>query len=134
MLFKKYVEVPANTAELTPVWEPLTVMQGTIQQWIIFSDPEAADLLHYKVEYHGSQIMPFRGNKWIEGFLEPITLVENIKIDTPPFVLDFKGYNEDDTFTHEFFVYVNIIQEKAVEPYEMDESLWDKMKGLFGGG
>ena len=134
MIFKDHVTIPANTSANTPVWQQFKVMQGTITQWLIFSDPEAADLLHYKASYQGSQLIPFRGDDWLEGFLEPITLTENIELDKPPYVIDLRAYNEDDTFSHEVWFYVNIIKEEPVQPFKVGESAFQKFRKLFAGG
>lgn len=131
MLFKQYVNVPANTTAKSPVWQQFKVTKGTITQWLIFSDPEAADLLHFKLSYQGSQIIPFRGNEWLEGFLQPVTLTENIELNKPPYVLDVRAYNEDDTFRHEVWIYVNIVKQQSVELPEPSEGAVNKFMKLF---
>ena len=134
MLFKQLVEVPANTAESSPVWEKLHVQKGTIIQWIVFSDPEAADLLHYRAKYHGTQIFPFIGVNWAEALLTPVPIVENLELKTAPYVIDIEAYNDDDTFEHEAWFYVNIVQEKAVELPQTSVNVIERFKALFGGG
>ena len=134
MLFKQYLSIPPNTPMLTPVKAQLSVLKGTITQWLIYSDPEAADLLHFKCSYHGSQLIPFRGGEWVEGFLQPITLTENIELSSPPFVIDVEGYNEDDTFRHEFYMHINIVKHKPIELPGPSEGAIDKFKKLFYGG
>lgn len=134
MLFKKYVSVPANTPMNTPVWEKFKVMKGTITQWIIFSDPEAADLLHFKVSYQGSQLIPFRGDSWIEGFLKPIIITENIELDKPPYILDIYAYNEDDTFPHEIYIHPNIVTKEPLSPLSSNANAFERFKNMFSGG
>lgn len=116
MLFKKFQSVPANTTESAPNWQKLQVMKGTIKQWIIFFDPEAADLLHIKVVYHGSQLIPWAGNEWLTGFFTDNPILENIKLDVEPYVLDIYAYNEDDSFPHQYYIHPIITRE---EPFSI---------------
>jgi len=102
MLFKKFRSVPANTTILNPDWQKLDIAKGTIKQWLIFFDPEAADLLHVRIEYHGTQIMPFSGSEWLVGFFTDAPMEDNIEIGYLPYVLDIFAYNEDDTYPHEY--------------------------------
>ena len=132
MLYKKYSSIPANTTEINPDHRKLIVCKGTIKQWIIFFDPEAADLLHVRVEYHGSSIMPFSGKDWLVAFFTDTPLDDNIKLNAPPYELDIYAYNEDDSYRHEYFIHPIIIRNAPVTPAEETAGLWDKMKGFIG--
>jgi hypothetical protein len=119
LLFRTFKSIPANTAATTPDKEKLTVCKGTIKQWIIFFDPEAADMLHVRVEYHGSSIMPFGGKDWILGFFSDNPFNDNVALDSPPYELDIYAYNEDDTFEHEYYIHPIIIRDK---PFTLPET------------
>ena len=134
MLYKIFRSVPANTTEVSPDWQKLPVTKGTIKQWIIFFDPEAANLLHVRVEYHGVPIMPFSGEDWIVGFFTDTPLDDNIKLDTPPYELDVFAYNEDDSYPHEYYIHPIILREKPVVVAEGVEGLWERLKGVVGLG
>jgi len=132
MLFKKFRSVPANTTEAAPDWQKLTVAKGVIKQWIIFTDPEAANLLHIRIDYHGSTLIPFGGKDWIEGFFDNTPFFENIELDVPPYVLDIYAYNEDDANPHEYFVHPVIIKEKPISLAVPSESYLDRLRNIFG--
>lgn len=134
MLYKKFRSVPANTTANNPNWQKLSVTKGTIKQWVIFFDPEAANLLHVRVEYHGTAIMPFGGKDWIEAFFSDAPLTDNVELDAPPYVLDIYAYNEDDANPHEYYVHPIIIREKPVTIPGPSEGLLDRFRSLFGGG
>lgn len=134
MLFKKFHSVPANTTIGDPDWQKLTVAKGTIKQWVIFFDPEAADVLHVRIEYHGSQIMPFSGSEWIVGFFSAIPITENMKIDAPPYVLDIFAYNEDDSYPHEYFIHPILFPEKPVAIEAPDMTIPERFIEFFRGG
>jgi len=132
MIFKQFRSVPTSATRENPDWQKLQVKRGDIIQWLIFSDPEAANLLHYKVVYHGVQLIPYSGDQWLEGFLEPIVLIESIKLDEPPYILDVYAYNEDDTFEHEYYIQVNINPPSPVTPGVETAGMWEKIKGFIG--
>lgn len=134
MLFKTFQSVAANTTKLSPSWKKLKITKGEIVQWVIFFDPEAANLLHVRVEYHGTSIVPFGGKDWIEGFFSDGPITDSILLDTPPYELDIFAYNEDDTFPHEYYIHPVIIADKPMkvgEPGFNVKAAWNK---LFGGG
>jgi len=133
MLYKKYCSIPANTAEETPDWKKLKVCKGTIKQWIIFFDPEAADLLHVRVAYHGTQILPFGGKDWLVAFFTDTPLDDNIEITEKPYELDIYAYNEDDTFPHEYYIHPIIIREEPLTLPTPRAGTIERFKKLFGG-
>lgn len=134
MLPKIVRSVPANTTKDLPDWQKLAVPEGTIVQWIIFFDPEAADLLHVRVEYHGTSIIPWGGKEWIEAFFSSAPIFDNILIDKPKYELDIFAYNEDDTHAHEYFIHPVIIREEPVKIPEVSQEVLKSWKKLFGGG
>lgn len=131
MLYKISRSVPANTTAENPDWQKLSVCQGDIKQWIIFFDPEAANLLHVRVEYHGSSIIPFGGQDWIVGFFTDVPFNDNIKLDATPYVLDIYAYNEDDANPHEYYVHPIILREKPVKPLGPSENLLDRLRNAL---
>jgi hypothetical protein len=133
LLYKKFKSVPANTTPTSPDHEKLVVCKGIIQQWIIFFDPEAADMLHVRVEYHGSSIMPFGGKDWLVALFNDAPFNDNIALDAPPYELDIYAYNEDDTFRHEYYIYPIIIRDKPVELPTGEPSAIERFKKYITG-
>ena len=134
MLHKKWFSVPANTTANNPNWQKLKVCKGTIKQWVIFFDPEAADMLHVKVEYHGKQIMPWSESEWLVAFFTDAPLMDNIELDSSPYVLDIYAYNEDDSYPHEYFIHPIIIREKSISATGTTETTWERIKNYLGLG
>ena len=134
MLYKKYQSIPANTTAEAPNWQKLKVCKGEIVQWIIFFDPEAANLLHVRVEYHGSSIMPFGGKDWMVAFFTDTPLTDSLMIDVPPYELDILAYNEDDSYNHEYYIHPIIKTEKPVSPVSSGFDFKSAWSNLFGGG
>lgn len=133
-MFKAYKSVAVGTTANAPDWQKLEVRKGTIKQWVIFFDPEAANLLHVRIEYHGLQIMPFSGSMWMVGFFSDTPFEDNIELDQPPYELDIFAYNEDDSYPHEYYIHPIIIPEKPFTVEAPSEGIWAGFKSLFGGG
>jgi len=132
LLFKGFRSVPANTTANNPDWQKLRVTKGTIKQWVIFFDPEAANLLHVRVEYHGTSIIPFGGKDWIVGFFTDAPFVDNLQLDDAPYELDIFAYNESTTNEHEYYVHPIITRENAVTPAAIDQEAQEIMMQIMG--
>ena len=134
MLFKLNRSVPANTTINTPDFQKLKIGKGVITQWLLQMPTECADLMKLRVEYHNTQILPFSGNTWIYGIFEPTVIQENIKISDSPYNLDVFAINSDDTYEHEYNLYVNVMPDKPVTTGGLSSSVIERFKSLFGGG
>ena len=133
MLYKQFRSVPIGTTAADPDWQKLQVTKGMIKRWIIFSDPEAANLLHVRVEYHGTSIMPFGGKDWIVGFFTNTPIEDNILLDVAPYELDIYAYNESTVNEHEYYIHPIIIRKEPVAPAEIDEETAAILEELMGG-
>jgi len=134
VLFHFSGTVPANTTTNAPQMEKLKVGKGTIIQWIVFQPEECADLLKFWVEYHGTQIFPFNPEEWAYGFFIPTGIPDSIELPDEPFTLDFFAVNEDDSYEHEYHVYVDIKPAQPTIPGQILTPGWlDRFRGLFGG-
>lgn len=126
--------VPANTTTNNPFWEKLKVGKGVIIQWIVFQPEECADLVKFWVNYHGTQILPFNPEEWAYGFFFPTGIPDKIELGDEPFTLDFFAINEDDSYDHEYHVYVNIEPAQPIIPAaEGESSLFKRLQDFFGG-
>ena len=134
VLFHYIGHVPANTTAAAPFWEKLKMLKGTIIQWIPFQPPECADLLQFRVFYHGTQIFPFNPNAWAYGLFNPTRIEDSIEFFDSPYELDFFAINTDDTFEHEYHMYVNIMPTEPIKPGATGEAgLWERLNAFFGG-
>jgi len=134
MLFHYTGAVPANTTTNNPLWEKLVVAKGTIIQWVLFQPEECADLLKFWVVYHGTQILPFNPDEWAYGFFVPTKIDEKIELPDSPYILDFYAINEDDSYSHEYHVYVNVEPAEIVTPGPAGEYVFPPgFKEFFGG-
>lgn len=134
VLFHYTGHVPANTTVQDPFWEKLKIGKGKIIQWILYQPDECADELKFWIEYHGTQIFPFNPEEWAYGFFVPTGIPDNIELGDEPFTLDFYAINLDDSYEHEYHVYVNI---EPAEPLKIapagEEGLMTRLREFFGG-
>jgi len=116
-----------------PDWQKLQIAKGTIVQWVIFMPEECADLLQFRVEYHGHQLLPYNTDEWMSGFFYPTSIAEKTEIDAAPYELDVYAFNDDDSYEHEYNIYVNVEPEKPVVfTEETTPSWWDEFKAWLG--
>jgi len=132
VLYKKYASIPANTTVAAPNWQKLQVCKGTIKEWIVFCPEECADLMKFKVRYKGNQLLPFSRDEWMDALRSPIPIKENLELKVPPYVLDVYAYNLDDSYSHEYNIYADILRTESVTPGDETAGLWDKIKGFIG--
>ena len=134
MLYKINRDVPANTTAADPDWQKLRVCKGIIKEWIVYCPEECADLMKFQISYQGHQILPVSRDEWMDALQKNAPVLENLELKVSPFVLDIYAYNLDDTYTHEYNIYVNILRDKPfVAPTSNFDTTaaWSK---LFGGG
>jgi len=115
-----------------PDHQKLTVAKGEIVEWVIFSDPEAADLLGVRIEYHHNQIMPFSGSEWLVGFFTNAPMKESILIDAPPYVLDIFAYNNSTENAHEYFIHPIIMPKKPAKVTSNYSEIFARFNRLLG--
>lgn len=133
MLYKIKRAVPANTTDTSPDEQTLTIIRGTIKGWIIFFAPEAADLLGVKIFYKNTQIMPWSQDEWIIGFFDARVIDEDLKIDAPPYELKIKAYNDDDTFSHQYYIQPFIQPYEEIKLPETNQGLVARFREMIGG-
>jgi hypothetical protein len=125
--------VPKNTTEQAPFWEKLKIGKGKIVQWICYQPEECANLVKFWVVYHGTQIFPFNPEEWAYGFFIPTAIPDQIVLTDEPFTLDFYAINLDDSYDHEYHVYVSIDPAQPVAmPGAAESSLYTRLKSYFG--
>lgn len=98
--------VPANTADSSPVSQDIVMVQGTVNRVNIIIPPGHAALAGLQIWQNGSQLIPVSG--WLKGNGDNLMFDIDVTLTdaTHPtvFKLVLKGYNDDDTYSHTFYV------------------------------
>jgi len=133
MFYKISYSVPPNTSILSPNWQKLQIRKGRIKKFIIYTPLEAADLLRYRVEYHGMQLIPYSGKGWMYGIFSPTTFEVEYQILEPPYVLDIYAYNDDDLYEHEYNIGVIMEEIKTEVKTSIPTPFIQRFRRIMGG-
>ena len=128
MLFQASITIPKNTAFGSPTIATLKIAHGIITKIMVRPRPGHAGLAHLIILHHEHQIAPSTENMDLHGDAPPIDWEEYYESYQPPYELKLKGWNEDDTYSHTFDVYVAILPRKAI----LALAIVDAIKSIFG--
>ena len=128
MLFQQSITIPKNTTSSSPATVKLKIAHGIITKIMVRPRPGHAALAHLIILHHNHQIAPSSPNMDLHGDAPPIDWEEYYESYQPPYELELRGWNEDDTYPHTFDVYVAILPRKAI----LALAIVDAIKGAFG--
>ena len=127
MLYSTTITVAPNTTYANAVEERIYLMHGVITKVIFRPRPGHASLLHCKVFHRRHQIFPSSGDDDLHGDTFPVEWEEWYEVPEKPFYLEIVSWNDDDTYSHTFDVYVAILPRKAIVAL----AIVDAIKSLF---
>ena len=128
MLFRASIDIPKDTSSTDPEEEVLKIAHGIITKIMVRPRPGHHALAHLVILHHEHQIAPSTENMDISGDAPAIDWEEYYESYQPPYELKLRGWNEDDTYSHAFDVYVAILPRKAI----LALALVDAIKSAFG--
>ena len=128
MLFQASITIPKNTIYSSPTTINLKIAHGIITKIMVRPRPGHAALAHLIILHHEHQIAPSTENMDLHGDAPPIDWEEYYESYQPPYELKLKGWNDDDTYSHTFDVYVAILPRKAI----LALAIVDAIKSAFG--
>ena len=133
MLFKASHSIDAKTTAADPDWQKLKIIKGTIVQFETWCHALGADLLHWKVEYHGFQILPVNRDEWMDRVHRPVAYPDEFEIDTPPYELDLYAYNEDTAKAHTYNLHVHVNPPRKLEAVPVSPTIPERFIEFFRG-
>lgn len=134
MLYHHQRSVPKDTNAPAFDIQKMKITRGIIDRWIVVMPVECADLMQFQVEYHGAPVFPRNKDGWVKQGLSGIGISDNIRIDDSPFTLDIIAFNDDDTYAHEYNLYVNVVTEEPLDlSMPSSAGLLEKFRSIFGG-
>ena len=128
MLFQASITIPKNRTLSNPVEVMMPIANGIITKIMVRPRPGHHSLAHLIILHHEHQIAPSHGSMDLHGDAPPIDWEEYYESYTRPYSLKLQGWNEDDTYSHTFDVFVAILPRKAV----LALAVIDAVKNLFG--
>jgi len=121
MLFTFSLTAPANTAKTSPVKKTLKLRKGIITKISVLIPPGHAALAHLAIFDGETQIMPWGDDQWIEGADETITWEPDYPLPSEPATLEARAWNEDDTYSHTFYMRVWVKPAKVTPNWTLIE-------------
>ena len=128
MLFETSITITSGKTKTDPQEEILKIAHGIITKLMVRPRPGHHALAHCVILHHEHQIAPSTENMDISGDELPIDWEEYYESYQPPYELKIKGWNDDDTYSHTFDIFVAILPRKAV----LALAIVDAIKGIFG--
>ncbi len=100
MIYEKRLTIPKLTLQSAPVSETVEIHPGIVKQVEVYFPPGCAALAHIQIFYWGRQFWPTNPNSDFTGDGTLLSFPEDLVITDPPFELEIKGWNDDDTYSH----------------------------------
>ena len=128
MLFQASIIIPANTTLINPTKQTLYIAKGIITKFMVRPRPGHAALAHLVIFHAAHPIAPSTESMDLHGDSYPIDWEDYYEFYQPPFQLTLVGWNDDDTYSHIFDVFVAVLPRKAI----LALAVVDAFKSLFG--
>jgi hypothetical protein len=102
------ITAPPSTIEAAAVSQTYDIFRPVIKRMILHIPDGHKYLAHFQTRTKGKLIMPEYGSsdEWIEGNGHDIALnlPAPIVLDGPPYQITLRAWNEDDTYSHTFYL------------------------------
>ena len=128
MLFQASITIPKDTASTAPTVATFDIAKGIITRFMVRPRPGHSGLAHLVILHHNHQIAPSNPDGDLHGDIHPLDWEDYYESYEPPYTLELRGWNDDDTYPHTFDVFVAILPRKAVLAY----AIADAIRGIFG--
>ena len=102
--------IPPSTTEKDAVVQSFDVARRMVNKMTVHIPDGHKYLAHFQIRTRGKLIVPEfgSGDQWLEGNSQDKTtnFSAALVLDGPPYEITLRGWNEDDTYEHTFFVEV----------------------------
>jgi hypothetical protein len=98
--------IPRNTTENNPVIYSYDYFAPVINGFTIRIPDGNKFLARLNISNYGQQIIPVKGSGvvWLRGNNQIIHVLGRFTLEGPPWRVNLKGWNEDDTYSHTFYI------------------------------
>jgi len=119
MLFPYTFTIPANTEKTSPAKMTFTLREGILTEITILIPPGHCDLAHLVIKDGDTQIVPELPAESVHGD----NIVLRFRVDRylyqPFYDLYGYGWNDDDTYDHDFILYFEVEPRAIAYPHEL---------------
>ena len=131
MFYVRTITVPANTSKSNPYRETLLAVKGVIHRVIVYIPPGHLGLAGLRILHENTTIAPTNPDGWFRGDDVTFDYNEFYELRSFPALLEFEGYNLDDTYDHEFVVGIGILPKSVLMPFMAFKSMVHAIKSLI---
>jgi len=128
MLYTFSITAPANTSKTSPATAEMKLKAGYVTRISILIPDGHHALAHLAIKWGETQIIPWGDDEWIEGNDESIPWEENIELPYEPISWTAKAWNEDDTYSHTFYIRIWVEKEPRNPPVDLVTSAFKLIK------
>jgi hypothetical protein len=116
VLFAFPLTIPANTSDVLPFTQTLTLDFGVITKISIKFPAGCHGLVQVQLLQDESVLVPQNGDTWLNGDDETIESEIYFEFDSPPYALKFVGISPGTTYNHTILVRVEILSADEAFP------------------
>jgi len=116
-----------------PVSADLTVEGAMLSRLHVLIPPGHCGLARLAVFYGNARIFPIEPGTWLRGDNQYLALDIRWPLPESRCTLTFKGWNEDDTYPHTFYMLVEVAEAvEEVQPWRLLSDFLSIIKALMG--
>jgi len=126
-------KIPANTPEDNPTTKTLEIEGVILERLRMLIPPGHVALARMAIFYGIKQIFPKEKGTWLRGDSESVNFIVSWRLPESKVQLTFKGWNEDDTYDHTFYLRLEVAEEIAeARPWRVIADFVAILKRLMG--
>ena len=136
MIYTFVITVPAKTSLDAPLTQRITVKGEILTQVSLLIPPGHMALAGLQIYYGDKQLIPANEGSWLMGDGESISWPEYIELPEPETTLIVKAYNDDEVYSHTFYLRIITTYRKYMMPsetmsrvYKLFEWLLSRLRG-----
>ena len=114
MLHVKYFTIPKSTPSTSPKVDRVELIGEVLERVVILIPSGHVGLTGLQIYYGDYQLIPQPKGEWLKG--DNVLLNVPVMFELPEYetALQLRGYNEDDTYDHTFYLYfITVSRETA---------------------
>jgi len=122
MVFAYRVVIPKNTSRDSPHFQELPLHKGVIKKLVVLIPYGHMGLTHFALLRGNAQVFPVNPDQKFSGDGLVLSFDEvNYPLLEEPYMLLFEGWNEDDTYDHAVYLYLQVMTKKE---FMISKGVW----------
>lgn len=132
MIYETAITIPANTSRTNPQRTDIKLTAGILSRLNVQFPPGCVGLAHISIWWQSHQLYPTNPDADISADDYTVDFEVYFPLDTAPYVLSVRGYNEDDTYDHTITVRFGVLPDEAYWRTGPNSQLDRKVAAAFG--